>query len=218
LERFGVPFSKLWKYYKFPMGFTWAAASGCGLAWEPVQDVEQSPVAARVDLAHSRAREKRYSRASATEAGQFGPITLVDLGDETPNLREKMLQELELAAAQKQRCLFVTVQPGCPTCSAFGYAMSTEALSREAGRLRVVRIDLAEFEAEIENLNLPIDRAPGLIRLNPSGEIEDFLEPQDWATGAFAEFGPTVSKFLSGKLGHRGTGGNKKLQSRAIDL
>ena len=42
---------------------------------------------------------------------------------------------------------------------------------------------------------------------------------KDCIESVFVEIiGPTISKFLSGKLEHRGTGGNKKLQSRAIDL
>ena len=213
---------KLWKDCKFPSMLTFILLSSCLTAERSQVDEVNSrmsvepphPASANVEVA----RERHFSRAKGTESAQFGSTALVDIGDETMNLHEKMMQELSLANENKERCLFATMQPGCPSCAALGYAVSSGALSRAMGRLRIIRIDLNEFEAEARELNLPIDRVPGLIRLNDFGQIEDFLDAGEWNTNDPAEFVPIVSKFLGGKLVHQSSASKKAPDSWAIDL
>jgi hypothetical protein len=163
-------------------------------------------------------RIHQYSRRQTGETGQFGKVTLVDMGDDTPSLAPKLRQQLELAQIRNERCLFLTMVPGCPTCASLGYAISSGALGHFAGRVRVVRIDLDEFESEVKELNLPIDRVPGFFQIDSTGKVLDFLDASEWRTNNPAEFGPIIAKFLDGRLERRHHPWIPKVDSRAIDL
>jgi hypothetical protein len=118
----------------FPLIVTFLLFSGC-LTAEKVAETRIDSDSS-FDLEHSARftaqspRMRRFSRASGSESGQFGSIVLVNVGDDTPNLHEKMLQELALANENRERCLFMTTHPGCPSCAAFEYAISSGPLNR----------------------------------------------------------------------------------------
>ena len=163
-------------------------------------------------------RERHHSRQQTGESGQFGLTTLVDVGDDTSSLSSTLQQELVRSRDHHERCLFVTIVSGCPSCASLGYAIYTGALSRVAGKIRVVRIDLDEFESEARALSLPIDRVPGFFLVGDSGKVQDFLDASEWDTNNPAEFAPVIAKFLDGNLEHRRHAWSPELQSRVIDL
>jgi hypothetical protein len=163
-------------------------------------------------------RERHHSRQQTGESGQFGLTTLVDVGDDTSNLSSTLKQELVRSRDHHERCLFMTMVSGCPSCASLGYAIYTGSLSRLAGKIRVVRIDLDEFESEARNLSLPIDRVPGFFLVGDSGKVQDFLDASEWDTNNPAEFAPIIAKFLDRSLEHRRHAWSSELESRVIDL
>ena len=144
-----------------------------------------------------RRSPKRVSQASGTESGRYGSVELIDAGDDTLDLSEFIDRQANLARQNNQRCLLVTMLPQCPSCAAFGYALAKTAFGPELGKIRVVRLDLGEFEDELKHLHLPIDRIPGFILLGHSGNIVDFLDAGEWNTNDPAEFIPIIEEFAS---------------------
>lgn len=164
------------------------------------------------------AHERHYSRGRTAESGQFGSIALVDVGDDTQSLSSSLRDELSLSERQHERCVFVTIVPGCPSCAALGYAIASGTLERLTGKLRVVRIDLDEFESDVRALSLPIDRVPGFFLVDAAGQVRDFLDASEWDTNDPAKFAPIIAKFLDGRLEQRRRPWIPEIESRAIDL
>ena len=108
--------------------------------------------------------------------------------------------------------------PKCPSCAALGYALSRGVLTHKLGKIRILRLDLDEFEQEIRGMHLPIDRVPGFILVDGSGRISDFLDAGEWNTNDPAEFAPILVQFVSGNLHQRRYPFHQDPQSRSIDL
>jgi len=161
---------------------------------------------------------KHSSLASRTETGQYGLIELVDVGDDTPRFAEFVAQQAGAAYEKKQICLLVTMVPQCPGCASLGYALSRGSLLNSLGRVRIVRLDLDEFEEELRNLHLPIDRVPGFIRLDRLGKAVDFLDAGEWNTNDPAEYAPIIEAFLQGRLKLRRHPWVRNPDSSAVDL
>ena len=219
--------SVLWKYCNFPLIVAYVLYFGCetteqtqgGSVMSHPAGIHQTPLKSTSSSANSQvARTRPSSRARGTEVGNFGSAKLVDIGDDILQLRTRMLEERALAEQNNEGCLFVTIQAGCPNCAALAHTIASGALGRAAGRLRVVRIDLDEFEEEVRALNLPIDRVPGFILLDSSGQVEDFLDAGEWDTNDPSESTPVLAKFLQGRLQHRRSMWKIASESRAIEL
>ncbi len=161
---------------------------------------------------------KHSSLASRTETGQYGQIELVDVGDDTPRFAEFVAQQAGAAYDNKQICLLVTMVPQCPGCASLGYALARSSLRNSLGKVRIVRLDLDEFEEELRNLHLPIDRVPGFIRLDRHGKAVDFLDAGEWNTNDPAEYAPIIEAFLQGRLKLRRHPWVRNPDSSAVDL
>ncbi len=158
------------------------------------------------------------SRAAGTESGQLGEVELVDAGDDTPDFAEFAAQQIAAAEKDHRSCLFVTMLPKCPSCAALGFALSHGFLGRKLGRIRVVRLDLDEFEEDIRRMHLPIDRVPGFVLMDRSGKVIDFLDAGEWNSNDPAEFAPLVSDFARGRLPQGRHNWGQNPLSRAVDL
>ncbi len=163
-------------------------------------------------------RIKHFSLASSTETAQFGQIELIDVGDDTPNLAEFVAHQAAAAYENKQVCLLVTMLPECPGCASLGYAIAKNTLGSALGKVRIVRLDLDEFEEELRSLHLPIDRVPGFIRLDQFGKAVDFLDAGEWNTNDPAEFAPIIAAFVHGLLTKRRHPWLRNPESSAVDL
>jgi hypothetical protein len=158
------------------------------------------------------------SRAAGTESGQLGDVELVDAGDNTPNFAEFAAQQIEVAEKNHRHCLFVTMLPKCPSCAALGYALKRGYLGHKFGRIRIVRLDLDEFEEDMRRMHLPIDRVPGFILMDRSGKVIDFLDAGEWTSNDPAEFAPLISDFARGRLPQGRYNWSRNSLSRAVDL
>ncbi len=176
----------------------------------------QSTPDAQVQLI--RQRSKRVSQARKTESGRYGLIDLVNVGDDTLDFTEFIAQQASAAGENDQRCLLVTMLPRCPSCAAFGYALARTSLRHELGKIRIVRLDLDEFEDELRHLHLPIDRVPSFILLGRSGAIIDFLDAGEWNTNDPAEFAPILEEFVGGRFKRRRHHWVPNPESHSIDL
>jgi hypothetical protein len=165
-----------------------------------------------------RARIRLSSQARGTETGRFGEIELVDVGDDTPDFAAFVAQQAGAAYENGQTCLLVTMVPKCPSCASLGYAVARNSLGNTLGRVRVLRMDLDEFEQEFRNLHLPIDRVPGFIRLDRHCKAVDFLDAGEWNTNDPAEFAPILGAFLQGRLKQRRHPWVRDPESFAVDL
>ena len=166
----------------------------------------------------TRPRPERRSSASATESGHFGNIELIDVGDSTPDFSDFVAEQAKAAHDSNQHCLLMTMLPKCPSCAAIGYAVEKGLLGRDLGRIRLIRLDLDEFEQEVRRLHLPIDRVPGFVLVDATGSVVDFLDGGEWGANDPAEFAPIISAFVNGRLAQRRYLWTRLPQSRAIDL
>jgi hypothetical protein len=143
---------------------------------------------------------------------------LVDVGDDTPNFAQFVAQQASIAFENNQVCLLVTMIPKCPSCASLGYALVHSSLGKALGKVRIVRLDLDEFEEELRNLHLPIDRVPGFIRLDREGKVVDFLDAGEWSSNDPAEFAPIIEAFVHGRMKQRRHPWVRKPDSSAVDL
>lgn len=146
---------------------------------------------------------QRVSQSNATESGRFGLAEVVNAGDDTLDFHVFLEQQAQAAQKNEQKLVLVPTLPQCPKCAALGYALARTSLCHKLGKIRIVRLDLDEFEEEIRNLSLPTDRFPGFAIVGPSGGIVDYLDAGEWNTNDPAEFGPIIADYVQGRLRNR---------------
>jgi hypothetical protein len=84
-----------------------------------------------------------------------------------------------------------------------GYALANASLRDQLGKIRMIRLDLDEFEEDLRHFHLPVDRVPGFALVNRAGKIVDYIDAGEWKTNNPAEFVPILRAFLRGNFRQR---------------
>jgi len=161
------------------------------------------------------ARTARLSRLSdvADDAGdvatvrerRVGDIVLVDVAPDVTSLDDELDRERARSAAAHQRLLVWLVVPDCKPCAAVESALGTRELQRALGRTRLVRLNAADFLAELDRIGVPVDGFPGFALLGADGLVTDYVNGGEWDEDTPENIAPVLKSFAEGTYTRRVT-------------
>jgi hypothetical protein len=178
-------------------------------------------VSSRIDWLDSVAEPTepaRVCRSRNTETRTFGAIRLIDVGDAVENLSDFLAVQAHRCAERHEKCLVAAFLPTCPSCSSMGYALATEQMGRFLGPLTLIRIDVEEFEQDLQELGFPTSQVPAFALLNATGKISDVLDSDKWPSNDPAEFLPVLAEFIRASALHQRGGRHRAERSGLVNL
>lgn len=143
------------------------------------------------------ASEAHVTRAIKNETASYGRILLIDVADSLLDVPEFLRIQAGECARLGQTCLLAATQPSCASCAALGYALAHNQWNRMLGSVRLIRLDVEEFESDITRLGLTSEELPSLALLDSEGKIAVQFDPQAWPSNNPDEFMPVVSDFIT---------------------
>lgn len=183
-----------------------------------VASVARSRSVGWLDAPDNRSGGYRSCGARQTETHQFGPIRVIDVGDEVLHLSSFFASEQRDASARHEPCLVVASLADCPSCAAIGFALASGALGHVLGRLTLLRVDVDEFAEELRQLGVSPSRVPAFALLDHEGKVASVLDTSEWRGNDPSEFLPLLSTFVRGPSIHQRGGRHSRWTSGSLDL
>jgi hypothetical protein len=140
------------------------------------------------------------------------------VGDEIESLPEFLATQAQGCAERHEKCLIAAFLPNCPSCSSIGYAVATEQMGRVLGAVTLIRIDVDEFEQDLQQLGVLTAQVPTFALLNATGKISDVLDSDKWPSNDPAEFLPVLAEFMRAGALHQRGGRQPREQRSLVNL
>ena len=170
---------------------------------DTVAKLHPSAASKATDLRPGESITHRASRATRTEYAALGNIQLVDVGDSVPSLADFVKSQAELSEREHAPCVLAATLPDCPSCAALGYALLGAPSARHSKKLRLIRVNVEEFEEDLNKLGLQIQHVPLFALVDATGRVRTTLDTvDDLPYETTVEFLSVLSNFIQGRLGH----------------
>jgi hypothetical protein len=144
--------------------------------------------------------ERQPVRGGAAHRESWGELKVSDIDPEVVSLAESLDEERNLAARDGRQLLLLLVTGQCTACSAFEKTLKSAPVQRELNKIWLVRLDARQFESELDQLRIPSDQTPALVRLNAQNAPLDVLLHAEWKDGSQENIALLLQDFLKGKL------------------
>jgi len=169
------------------------------------------------DLASATESEEssQFCRSRQTEVLSYGNIRLIDIGDDVQDLADFLALQASKATAKHELCLIAAISPSCPSCATIGYSLAEGAMGRALGPLTLIRVDVEEFDQDLQRVGLAATELPVFALLSDAGKITQSIDSSNWSSNSPAEFLSVLADFIQKKpIHHRG--GRHSLEKRAV--
>jgi hypothetical protein len=146
---------------------------------------------------------KPNSAADGVSTAHVGAITLVDVGPGIASLRSELERQVKQARASDEQVVVWLVAPDCKPCSGVAASLSDSRMQRALRKVRLVRLNVREFYAELRHLGVPIEYVPGFALLGDDNLPRDYLHGGEWDEDVAANIAPVLAKFIRGNYLNR---------------
>jgi hypothetical protein len=136
----------------------------------------------------------------ATTEVTLGDLTLVDIGFSEPALAQALAQQVAAATAKGQTVLVHTTRGGCEPCDGFVASLSDPLMQVALANVRVVRVDIDVFGADLDGLRIQRETLPGFFLLGPDLSPRDGIHGGEWGDDVAANIAPVLGPFVRGAL------------------
>ena len=151
------------------------------------------------------AESSQFCRSRHTEVLSYGNIRLIDIGDDVQDLADFLTLQASKATAKHELCLIAAISPSCPSCAAIGYSLADGAMGRVLGPLTLIRVDVEEFDQDLQRAGLAATELPVFALLSDAGKITQSIDSSNWSSNSPAEFLSVLSDFIQRRpIHHRG--------------
>lgn len=169
----------------------------------PSAALRPSPIAVpgpRPPRAKPRASEELggLTRDSGVRETELGQVTLVDIHPGVESLRTALDAQRMRAERHGRRVLLFTVVSPCAPCNGVALSLRDERMQKALSGVRLVRVDIREFAADLRALGVPIDTYPGFSLLAPSNRPLDYVHGGEWDADVAPNIAPVLSAFVRG--------------------
>ena len=141
--------------------------------------------------------------ADATWTRRLGQLWLTDVSDGVKSLSVTLEEQARLAYQKGRTPVVWLVAAECRRCDAVAGALKHPRLQRALSRSVLIRIDAAQFGAELIDLQLPVTDLPGFAILSRQGTPLDFLHAGEWEEDAPLHMSPVLESFVERTLTRR---------------
>lgn len=143
--------------------------------------------------------DRQPVKGGASHRETWGQLMVSDVDPEVVSLTETLDQERNLAAREGRELVVLLVAPQCTACTTLEKTLKSEPIQKGLGKIWLVRVDVRQFESELEQLRIPSDQSPALVRLNPANAALDVLLYEEWKDSPQKNIALLLQDFLSGK-------------------
>ena len=133
--------------------------------------------------------------------GGWGRIHVVVLHPSAAHsLRAQLGDEVRAGKTSGESVLVETIGPSCAACVEIARAMPDPALQTALADVRVVHVDVAEFDVEASALHLTTPGLPWFYLVDSHGDPRDGISADEWDDNDAEDIAPVLEAFTQGKL------------------
>jgi hypothetical protein len=147
--------------------------------------------------------DRGVSGVRSVHETQIGGVILVDVGADVPSLDDEIDRERVRAMRAEERLVLWLVVEDCKPCNAVESSLSSPDVQRALGHARLIRLDAAEFLAELSRLGIPMDAFPSFVLLGPDGHATDYVDGSEWDEDLPQNIAPVLKNFVEGTYTRR---------------
>jgi len=138
-----------------------------------------------------------------TESATIGKIQVVDIGIEEPHLRAALAKQQQETKRAGQTLLVMLTGRRCAPCRGVETALGDARMQRALDKVRIVRVDLDVFRAEVEELKMPDDAYPAFFLLGDDVRPRDAIHGGEWDDDVAQNIAPVLGAFVRGEYTDR---------------
>jgi len=133
--------------------------------------------------------------------GGWGRIHVTELHPSaSQTLRDQLADEVKAAKAAGETVLVETIAPSCTACDEITRAMPDPALQALLASVRVVHVDIDEYDIMSSALGLNEPDLPWFYLVDAKGDARDGISADEWDDNDAANVAPVLDAFLHGHL------------------
>jgi hypothetical protein len=134
-----------------------------------------------------------------TKVSQVGKITVVDLGVESRRTLSEDLAEQRLQAQSAgQTLVLMTTRFGIKEFRDVDASLPDPLLQAALANVRLVRVDIAYYDDELEKLGIPTNAVPWFILFAPDLTPRDGIDGGEWDDDIPRNIAPVLGPFVKG--------------------
>ena len=179
----------------------------------PVEPAGGTPVPARREVGNAQKAEPPPGEGSPPSADKslsdrvvakrIGRIVLADVGPGVRSLDVELSAQRKLAEQRGETLLLWLVVDKCSPCESVAEALGDPLLQRALADVRIVRVDVRDFQTELRFLRVPVDKIPGFALLDEDNHPVDYLHGGEWDEDIAKNIAPVLGRFVRGTYDSR---------------
>lgn len=151
-------------------------------------ELETLPITSESD---DEGEEKR-----TTWTRRIGEVLLTDIGDGVSYLSTTFEEQAGLAAKASRQAVVWLVMPDCAPCDGVSNALTDPIMQRALSHVLLIRLNVQQFAAELQQLRIPTSQLPGFVLLSKSGIVIDFVHSGEWDEDSAESIAPVLENFV----------------------
>jgi hypothetical protein len=164
----------------------------------PVPTPTPAPAAKRAG-----AKSGLASREGGVVITRLGRVTLVDVDRDVDSLKSELVRQATAAGKENQKLLLWLVTPDCRPCNGVAAALPEPAMQEALAAIRLVRLDVRDFQVELAFLGAPTQKIPGFVLVSPDLRAADYVHGGEWDDDIAKNIAPVLGKFVRGTYSSR---------------
>jgi hypothetical protein len=134
---------------------------------------------------------------------RIGRIVLADVGSAVRSLDAELISQRRSAEQRGETLLVWLVVDQCAPCESVARALGDPLMQRALADVRLVRIDVHDFQTELRFLHVPVDKIPGFALLDEDNRPVDYLHGGEWDEDVAKNIAPVLGRFVKGTYDSR---------------
>lgn len=158
-----------------------------------------------IPAAHMPAAPAAPAPAVVSSTGHPARGSVVELHPSAGALHAQLISQTSSAARAGESVLVETSVSSCEPCSEIERAVTDPAVLSALSKVRLLRIDVREFRAELAGLRMNEPTVPWFYLLDTRGQPRDAISADEWDDNDAENIAPVLGAFVRGKLQPRRT-------------
>jgi hypothetical protein len=143
------------------------------------------------------------SRDTGVVSTKIGNIDLIDVGNGVRSLSAELDNQRTLAQKDGDKLVMWVVMDDCQPCNGVAASLSDPKLQAALANIRLVRVNVRDFQADLKYLGVPADKFPGFVLLGPTNRPTDYVNGGEWDEDIPRNIAPVLGNFVKGSYTKR---------------
>lgn len=143
------------------------------------------------------------SRDNGVINTKVGGIDLVDVGNGVRSLNAELDNQRTIATKDQKKLVLWVVMDDCQPCNGVSASLSDPKLQSALTGVRLVRVNVRDFAADLRYLGIPSDKFPGFVLLGPTNRPVDYVNGGEWDEDVPRNIAPVLGSFVKGSYTKR---------------